>query len=73
VRSRRSWGIGDFSDLADLAALSGTRGADYVLVNPLHAAEPVPPLQPSPYSPSTRRFFNPLYIRIEAIPEVAYL
>ena len=73
MRSKRSWGIGDFSDLADLAALSGTRGADYVLVNPLHAAEPVPPVQPSPYSPSTRRFFNPLYIRIEAIPEVAYL
>ena len=73
VRSKRSWGIGDFADLADLAAISGTRGADYVLVNPLHAAEPVPPLQPSPYSPSTRRFFNPLYIRIEAIPELAYL
>ncbi|MFF1252106.1 4-alpha-glucanotransferase [Pseudarthrobacter sp. NPDC058329] len=73
VRSRRSWGIGDFSDLADLGALSATRGADYVLVNPLHAAEPVPPVQPSPYSPSTRRFFNPLYIRIEAIPELAYL
>ncbi|UKA75802.1 4-alpha-glucanotransferase [Arthrobacter sp. FW306-07-I] len=73
VRSKRSWGIGDFSDLADLAAISGARGADYVLVNPLHAAEPVPPVQPSPYSPSTRRFFNPLYIRIEAIPELAYL
>lgn len=73
VRSKRSWGIGDFSDLADLAALSGARGADYVLVNPLHAAEPVPPVQPSPYSPSTRRFFNPIYIRIEAIPELAYL
>jgi 4-alpha-glucanotransferase len=73
VRSKRSWGIGDFSDLADLGALSGIRGADYVLVNPLHAAEPVPPVQPSPYSPSTRRFFNPLYIRVEAIPELAYL
>lgn len=73
VRSKRSWGIGDFADLADLAALSGARGADYVLVNPLHAAEPVPPVQPSPYSPSTRRFFNPIYIRIEAIPELAYL
>ncbi len=44
VRSKRSWGIGDFADLADLAALSGARGADYVLVNPLHAAEPVPPV-----------------------------
>src|SRR6478609_9204857 len=73
VRSKRSWGIGDFADLADLAAVSGARGADYVLVNPLHAAEPVPPVQPSPYSPSTRRFFNPLYIRIEAVPELAYL
>jgi 4-alpha-glucanotransferase len=73
VRSKRSWGIGDFADLADLAALSGARGADYVLVNPLHAAEPVPPVQASPYSPSTRRFFNPLYIRVEAIPEIAYL
>ncbi|MGN7149915.1 4-alpha-glucanotransferase [Arthrobacter sp. SAFR-179] len=73
VRSKRSWGIGDFADLADLTAISGGRGADYVLVNPLHAAEPVPPVQPSPYSPSTRRFFNPLYIRIEAIPELAYL
>lgn len=73
VRSKRSWGIGDFADLADLATISGARGADYVLVNPLHAAEPVPPVQPSPYSPSTRRFFNPLYIRVEAIPEIAYL
>ncbi len=73
VRSQRSWGIGDFADLADLAAISGSRGADYVLVNPLHAAEPVTPLQPSPYSPSTRRFFNPLYIRVEAIPEFAFL
>lgn len=73
VRSKRSWGIGDFADLADLAAISGERGADYVLVNPLHAAEPVPPVQPSPYSPSTRRFFNPLYIRVESIPELAYL
>ncbi|MBT2534385.1 4-alpha-glucanotransferase [Arthrobacter sp. ISL-48] len=73
VRSKRSWGIGDFADLADLATLSGARGADYILVNPLHAAEPVPPVQPSPYSPSTRRFFNPLYIRVEDIPELAYL
>lgn len=73
VRSERSWGVGDFADLADLTALAGSRGADYVLVNPLHAADPVPPLEPSPYSPSTRRFFNPLYLRIEAVPELAYL
>jgi 4-alpha-glucanotransferase len=73
ARSKRSWGVGDFADLAELAAVAGARGADYVLVNPLHAADPVPPLEPSPYSPSTRRFFNPLYLRIESIPELAYL
>ena len=74
VRSSRSWGIGDLGDLADLAALSGAGyDADFILINPLHAAEPVPPVEPSPYLPTTRRFFNPLYIRVEDIPEFAYL
>jgi 4-alpha-glucanotransferase len=74
VRSSRSWGIGDLTDLTDLAVWSGAElGADFVLVNPLHAAEPVPPLQPSPYLPSSRRFFSPLYLRVEAIPEFADL
>ncbi|HJR24066.1 MAG TPA: 4-alpha-glucanotransferase, partial [Acidimicrobiales bacterium] len=48
-------------------------GADYVLVNPLHAAEPVAPMEPSPYLPTSRRFFNPLYLRVERIPEYADL
>lgn len=73
VRGRRSWGVGDIEDLADLAAIAGDAGADWVLVNPLHAAEPTPPMEASPYLPATRRFFSPLYLRIEAIPEVALL
>lgn len=73
VRSQRSWGVGDIADLADLAAIAGAAGADWILVNPLHAAEPRPPVEASPYLPTTRRFFSPLYIRIEAIPELAYL
>ena len=74
VRSEQSWGIGDFADLRDLAWLAGRRcGADFVLVNPLHAAEPVGPLTPSPYLPSTRRFINPIYLRVEDIPETGYL
>ena len=62
VRSARSWGVGDVEDLADLAAISGAAGADWILVNPLHAAEPTPPMEASPYLPTTRRFFSPLYI-----------
>jgi 4-alpha-glucanotransferase len=74
VRSRRSWGVGDLTDLADLAAWSGYElGADFILVNPLHSAAPLVPMTPSPYLPATRRFPNPLYLRIEEIPEYAYL
>ena len=70
VRSRASWGHGDLHDLADLAAWSGgDLGADFVLVNPLHAAEPQPPVSPSPYLPMSRRQISPLYLRIEDIPE----
>jgi 4-alpha-glucanotransferase len=77
VRSRQSWGVGDLTDLSDLAVWSASRhGADYVLVNPLHAAAPsgpASPMEPSPYLPTSRRFFNPLYLRVEAIPEYAEL
>jgi 4-alpha-glucanotransferase len=70
VRSRASWGHGDLHDLADLAVWSGRDlGADFVLVNPLHAAEPLPPVSPSPYLPMSRRQISPLYLRIEDIPE----
>ena len=74
IRSRASWGVGDLSDLAEVVALAGRRsGADFVLVNPLAAAEPTTPMTPSPYLPATRRFVNPLYIRVEDVREAAYL
>jgi 4-alpha-glucanotransferase len=74
VRSERSWGIGDLTDLTDLAVWSAARhGAGFILVNPLHAAAPVAPMEPSPYLPTSRRFVNPLYLRVEAIPEFAYV
>ena len=73
VRSARSWGVGDLADLAELTGFFGELGADFLLINPLHAAEPTGHMTPSPYLPVTRRFVNPLYIRPEDIPEVAYL
>lgn len=74
VRSRTSWGIGDFHDMGLLAeVLAREAGADFLLVNPMHAAEPFPPAEDSPYLPTTRRFINPIYLRIEDIPELSQL
>ena len=73
VRSRRSWGIGDFADLGALAETVAAEGFDYLLVNPLHAAEPVPPVENSPYLPTTRRYVNPIYLRVEDVPEFEQL
>jgi len=74
VRSKGSWGFGDLADLAELAVWAGSRHhAGYVLINPLHAAAPTSPMEPSPYLPTSRRFVNPLYLRVEAIPEFAFL
>ncbi|MEV5886384.1 4-alpha-glucanotransferase [Streptomyces sp. NPDC052020] len=70
--SRRSWGMGDLGDLGELASWAGRAlGAGFVQVNPLHAAVPGQPTDPSPYRPSSRRFPDPVHLRIEDIPEFA--
>src|SRR5687768_8830989 len=52
-RSRGSWGIGDLRDLTTIADWAATEhGAGFVMVNPLHAAAPGVPQEPSPYSPT---------------------
>jgi len=65
ARSRRSWGIGDLADLQLLNAWAAREGAGIALVNPLSSAAPVLPQEPSPYRPTSRRFRNPLYLRVE--------
>jgi 4-alpha-glucanotransferase len=72
VHSARSWGIGDLGDLREFVAWTAARhGAGAVLLNPLHAPGPTHPVQPSPYTPSSRRFANPLALRIEDLPGYA--
>ena len=74
LRSRASWGHGDLRDLAEFAAWAARDlGAGFVLINPLHAAEPLPPISPSPYLPMSRRWISPLYLRVEDIPEFTEL
>ncbi|MFJ4618099.1 4-alpha-glucanotransferase [Streptomyces sp. NPDC088812] len=72
--SARSWGMGDLGDLAELADWAGrTAGAGFVQVNPLHAAVPGTPTDPSPYRPSSRRFPDPVHLRVADVPEYAHV
>lgn len=69
LRSPRNWGIGDFSDLAQLAGQMGEAGADILGLSPLHALFAHNPAHASPYSPSSRQQLNVLYIDVEAAAE----
>ncbi|GGQ11962.1 4-alpha-glucanotransferase [Shewanella litoralis] len=69
MRSDEQWGIGDFGNLAELIDYAAHGGADFILLNPLHALDISQPENPSPYSPTDRRRLNPLYIQIEAVYE----
>ncbi|MBA2414397.1 MAG: 4-alpha-glucanotransferase [Geodermatophilaceae bacterium] len=68
ARSRGSWGFGDLADLGLLRDWARRLGAGLLMVNPLHAAAPTLPQEPSPYSPTSRRFANPLYLRPDLLP-----
>lgn len=70
LRSHRSAGMGDFTDLTHLIELCHDTGADLVGLNPLHSQFPHNPAHASPYSPSSRLFYNVLYLDVAAIPEL---
>ena len=69
LRSERNWGIGDFTDLQELIGFAAAKGMDLISLNPLHAPCTTEMEIASPYSPSDRRFLNPLYIDPENVPE----
>ncbi|MFE2725848.1 4-alpha-glucanotransferase [Kitasatospora sp. NPDC059327] len=73
VLSDRSWGMGDLGDLTELTQWAGGLGADFAQINPLHTALPTVPSDPSPYRPSSRRFADPVHLRVEAVPAYGYL
>jgi 4-alpha-glucanotransferase len=62
LHSDDSWGMGDLGDLRTFVQHSHDAGL--ILLNPLHAITPTLPVPASPYSPSSRRFGNPLYLRV---------
>lgn len=70
LRSANNWGIGDFTDLAEVLDLAAAAGADFVGISPVHALFPSDPGLCSPYSASSRHTLNVLLIDVNAVPEV---
>jgi 4-alpha-glucanotransferase len=70
LHSERSWGVGDLSDLSTLAEWAAGLGAGFVATLPLLAAFLKGPIvEPSPYAPASRLFWNELYVDPTAAAE----
>jgi 4-alpha-glucanotransferase len=70
LRSEHNWGIGDFTDLAELLRLAAGAGAGFVGISPVHALFFSDPMLYSPYSASSRHALNVMFIDAEAVLEV---
>jgi glycogen operon protein len=71
LRRRGDQGIGDFTTLAQLGEATARAGGSIVGINPLHALFPGDRDRASPYHPSDRRFLDPIYVDVAALPDLA--
>lgn len=70
LRSAGDGGIGNLGGAAALGRKAAARGADALAISPIHALYGADPSRFSPYSPSTRLFYNPLHADpAAALPE----
>ena len=68
MRTATSWGAGDFCDLGQFCSWARRTGARYVFLGPTSAGHVIPPVHPSPYSPSSRLFHQLIHLCLPAIP-----
>jgi 4-alpha-glucanotransferase len=70
AQSKTSWGAGNFSDWERLSRWIGAQGGTAAATLPLLAAFlDYPVCEPSPYSPTSRLFWNEFYLDIPRVPE----
>ncbi len=71
LRSERSLGCGDLTDLEGLADWSASLGGRVVATLPILSSHLGVPFDPSPYSPVSRLFWNELFLDAQRVPELA--
>ncbi len=71
LRRESSWGAGDFTDLETLMAFVSGMGGSLAATLPLLATTWELGGDASPYSPSTRLFWNELYVDVTRVAEFA--
>ena len=72
LHGEKSWGAGDFSDLEALIDWTAAQGGGMVATLPMLASNfdgPVPVI--SPYSPTSRLFWNEFYLDLDRIMQTA--
>ena len=67
LRSAGDCGLGDMAGVAALGQAAANMGADVLALSPLHALFAADPSHFSPYSPSSRTFYNPLHADVASI------
>lgn len=70
LRTERSWGSGDFSDLEALITWVATMGGQMVATLPLLATFFNEVFESSPYLPVSRLLWNEFYLDISRVPEL---
>jgi 4-alpha-glucanotransferase len=70
IRSEKNFGVGDLTDLQQLAAWAARHGAEFVGINPLHSLRHRD-ADISPYRPNSRLFNNEIYLDVTVVPELA--
>lgn len=73
LRTDGDGGIGSFAGAAALGRRAAALGADALAISPVHALYGADPGRFSPYSPSTRLFYNPLHADPAAVLPEAML
>ncbi|HEX3824872.1 MAG TPA: 4-alpha-glucanotransferase [Mycobacteriales bacterium] len=71
LRGSADWGVGTFTELAQLADYVGMLGGEILGTLPMFPTSFATPVDPSPYLPVSRLFVNELFIDVEALPEFA--